>query len=66
MGAKDNQDFESLYNAEANVKITKLEKNYKIKEGYMITTNALFIFLADNEELPLGRYEATCWVRRIE
>jgi hypothetical protein len=47
------------------VKITKIEKNYKMKEGYLLTTNALFLY-EESEELPLGRYEAMFFIRKIE
>jgi hypothetical protein len=48
------------------VKIVKIEKNYKMKEGFLLTTSPLFIFTEDNDELPSNLYEPICFIRKIE
>jgi hypothetical protein len=48
------------------VRVIKLEKNYRIREGWLLLTNLLFIHAADSDELPANHYEPLCFVRKIE
>ena len=57
---------EGLCEAGQTVKVVKLEKNYKIKEGWLVLTNPLFIYAVDSEELPAHHYEPICFIRKIE
>lgn len=64
-GGKEGQ-AEGLCEPGKTVKVVKLEKNYKIREGWLLLTNPLFIYAADSEELPASQYEPICFIRKIE
>ena len=54
-----------LYQEGTNVKVSKLEKNSNtLKEGFLLKTNLLFLYL-DGGELPVGRYEAVLYGRKL-
>jgi hypothetical protein len=48
-GGKEGKEVEGLCEAEKTVRIVKIEKNYKMREGFLVTTNPIFIHVADSD-----------------
>ena len=52
------------------MKVLRLGENSHIREGYLLRTNVLLMFLEFREkntvELPKGRYEALYFMKKLE
>ena len=69
-GGKESKDYENLYDENSFLKVLRMNDNNNIKEGYLLRTNVLLMYVQFQEkntvELPFGDYEALYFVKKME
>jgi len=68
-GGRELKDYENIYAEDKKLKVLRLGENNVIKEGYLLRTNVVLMFVEFQEkntvELPYGKYEALYFIRRV-
>ena len=59
-GGREAKDYENIYDPDQPLKVLRMSDNKTIKEGYLLRSNVLLMFLQFKEketvELPYGQY----------
>ena len=69
-GGKEAKDYQNIHEEGQDLKVLRLSDNHIIKEGFLLRTNVLLMFVQfqnkNTVELPFGQYEAQYFLQRIE